>query len=350
MQKEVNFKLDSNLIYLVEALKVEGYWSLKGREGSIQNKNLPLLRRLEEIFNKFNIKVGKRILIKIKLDAPFLNDEIKIKFNSKEINFHIEKSPFDGSKKIVFVLPFEKEYKIYVKINKKSSLIKIKEGEEEFEIESPFRCWAYREIRFWKVNFIRFLDNYCNDRKDLHVNIELFKNKDYFINLLGALIDCEGSLANYKMNRIINIRMRSLGYLKDIKTLLDFYDINNYLRTNYKKDYIEYQLIIRGWETFNKLICLGLKFYHSKKIKRFDAIMKSFKIHQVLNAKSFYLKSLKEINEPIIVSDLAIRLNKSYRVVNHYLNKLIKENLINVDKSNIYYLYSYKKENDMYLN
>ncbi|MCK5283387.1 MAG: hypothetical protein KAK00_08325 [Nanoarchaeota archaeon] len=59
-------------------------------------------------------------------------------------------------------------------------------------------------------------------------------------------------------------------------------------------------------------------------------------------ACKFYLKKLKEIVKPITARELASKLNKDKRIVNHYLTKLMKKDLIKVDKSKVAYLYSFK--------
>ena len=50
-RKYLGYDLTENLIYLIECLKVEGYWSLKNYECSIQNKNLPFLRHIEKLLS-----------------------------------------------------------------------------------------------------------------------------------------------------------------------------------------------------------------------------------------------------------------------------------------------------------
>ena len=41
--------INKDTVYLIEALKVEGYWSSRNFTLVIQNKNLPLLKHIEEI-------------------------------------------------------------------------------------------------------------------------------------------------------------------------------------------------------------------------------------------------------------------------------------------------------------
>ena len=62
----LNQKITPEMMYLIEALKVEGYWSIKHRGGEIQNKNVPLISYFEKILSDFKVKTSKRILMKIK--------------------------------------------------------------------------------------------------------------------------------------------------------------------------------------------------------------------------------------------------------------------------------------------
>ena len=61
-----NYKLTPELIYLIETLKVEGYWSCKHYTACIQNKNIPFLNYLEEILRELDLKIYKRILMRNK--------------------------------------------------------------------------------------------------------------------------------------------------------------------------------------------------------------------------------------------------------------------------------------------
>ena len=56
----------------------------------------------------------------------------------------------------------------------------------------------------------------------------------------------------------------------------------------------------------------------------------------------FCIKKLKEISKPVTAREFAEKLGKSKRVVNHYLVRLMRKNLIKVDKSKVAYLYSNK--------
>ena len=87
---------------------------------------------------------------------------------------------------------------------------------------------------------------------------------------------------------------------------------------------------------------LGIKFFHSEKIMKWNNIMNGYQRNQISrnSYREYYLNKLREFGT-INARDFAIRLNKSKRVVNHYLTKLDREGLINVNKDNVRYSFSY---------
>jgi len=114
MIAKYNLTLDEDMLYLIETLKVEGYWSTKSYTLTLQNKNIPLLNRIEEILKKRGLIVpSKRILLKIKLEDETKKEELKILNEDRELNFHMEISPFDNKKvKAVTSLPYKKEHNL----------------------------------------------------------------------------------------------------------------------------------------------------------------------------------------------------------------------------------------------
>lgn len=339
--RKYGFKLNPEFIYLIEAIKVEAYWSPKNYTLSIQNKNLPFLKRIEKIVKNLGINPSKRILLKIKPDKDFNREDITLISNSK-LSFHIEKSPFDGSKKIVTSLPYKRKYVVKLKINSKTYSLALQEGKEEFEIKSKFKAWAYLDLRFPKIRLLNFLTEFIGNNKEVKVQPFLFNaDKGHIASAFSALIDAEGSLTQYRHYRRIRIRMRNYNYLKQWKQLLEKFDIQSQLRWNDEK---EAQLKIEGCEDFDKLQELGVRFYHSKKTKEFENILKSYIRRQVSRnmAHSFYIKNLKKIGKPITAREFSEKLGKSKRVTNHYLTGLMRKNLIKVDKSKVAYLYSSK--------
>ena len=339
--QKYGFKLSPDFIYLIEAIKVEGYWSYKTFTLTIQNKNLPFLRRVENITKSLGIKPSKRVLLKIKLNENYNKEDITLYSNVK-LNFHLEKSPFDGSKKVVTSLSYQEDYNIKVNINDKSHILTIKYGKEELEINSELRAWAYLDLRFPKAKLLKFLSEYLENNKKARIQNFLFNaDKKYVASAFSALIDAEGNLTHHKLFRTIRIRMRNKQYLKDWKVLLAKFDIDSRFSKNTD---VEYGLVIEGWEDFDKLQKLGVKFYHSKKARKFEEILKSYKRKQVSrgSAYKFYIQKLKEIEKPVTAREFAEKLGKSKRVTNHYLTRLMKKSLIKVDKSKVAYLYSNK--------
>ncbi|MBU2633790.1 MAG: LAGLIDADG family homing endonuclease [Nanoarchaeota archaeon] len=343
----VNLEINQDLIYLIEALKVEGYWSIKHKEGSIQNKNLPFLRNIERISKNIGLNTTKRILVKIKMPDDLCKENINVFHQNKKLKFHIEMSPFNkNKKKIVFTIPYQKSYELILKINGNIVPIKLYEGEEEFHFNSNIKCWAYLEIRFWNANFIRFLDNHFN-KKDLRINFKFLLNKkEFLINALSAIIDSEGSIDYYQHYRRISITMKPKKYIEDLKKLLTILGVHSHIYYDKSNKCSNYKLSFSGWNNFDILLKSGLCLRQSKKYQKLKTIMKTYKRKQISRnkAQKHYVEKLKEINKPIKAKEFSEYLCKSKRVVNHYLTKLMKKGMINVDKTNVAYLYSYKEE------
>lgn len=340
--QKYNLNLTPELVYLIEALKVEGYWSLKFFTLTIQNKNLPFLEYIKSIIEGLGLNMSQRILIKIKPLQDFTKGEIYLECNHKTLNFHIEKSPFDGSKKIVTSLPYKRKYNLNLKIKNEIFPIIIKKTEEEMEVKSQLKGWAYYDLRFPTANLLRFLSEFVGDKKNLKIESFLFDaSKEYVASAFSALIDAEGSIDFYGFHRRLRIRMRSKRYLEDWKKILNKFNIRSRLQKNNEK---ECELCAQGWETFDKLEKLGLKLYHSRKSKKWNKILNSYKKKQVPRntAYQFYIQGLKEVDEPITARELAKKLDKSKRNVSHHLTLLMKKSLIKVDKSNMAYKYSSK--------
>ena len=135
-----------------------------------------------------------------------------------------------------------------------------------------------------------------------------------------------------------DIRMINFNYLNDWKKLLDKFKIYSHIG----KDRNLYNLVISGWEDFNKLQKLGLCLFHSKKSEKFNKILNTYKVKQISRDswKRFYINKLKEVGRPVNAAEFAKILDKSKRVVNHHLTRLDRKSLIKVDKTTVKYLYS----------
>ena len=339
MIAKYNFKLNEDMIYLVETLKVEGYWSKKLFTLTIQNKDIPLLNNIERIVKKLNLKINKRLLLKIRLEDNTKKEELRLIYEDKELNFHIEKSPFNNNKvKAVTSLPYKKYYKIKLIQDRKEIPTIIKINKNGITVKSELDCWVYGDLRFPKKEILDFLEEYCGDKKDFHLEEFLLNSdKKLVMSAFSALIDCEGSINWYGLKRIIRIRMKNRLYLQQWNELLKKYNIYSKIRKNKN----EWELNLAGWQDFDKLDKLGFKLYHSKKSKKWEEMLKGFKRNQIYrnSYKEFYMDKLKEVNKKITSEELSKYLKKSKRVINHYLLKLEKENLINCDRNNWPYLY-----------
>ena len=326
--------LDENMIYLIESLKVEGYWSTKSYTLTLQNKNIPFLNHIEELVRDLGIIIpSKRILLKIKLPDETKKEEVKIIEGNKELSFHIEKSPFDNSKiKAVTSLPYKKEYQLNLICGDEATPIRIRCLDNELIYESKLKCFIYKDLRFPKIELLKFLDKYCGGKKKFHIEEFLFNANDKkVISAFSALIDCEGTITWYGLKRNIQIRMRNKKYLEQWRILLKKFDV--ICRLEQDKD--GWGIVIEGWEDFDKLKKMGLKLYHSEKAKKFEELMFGFKRNQISRGsyKQFYVNKLKEINKKTTIEEISKRIGKSKRTVNHYIKKLREERLVDIDKS-----------------
>jgi len=333
------FELNEDMLYLIETLKVESYWSRKNFTLTLQNKDVSLLNNIERIVKNLGLNISKRILLKIRLNDNTKKEEVELIWGGKKLNFHIEKSPFDNNKiKAVTSLPYKKSYEIDLIYNNKKIPIKIKCLKNKTLLESKLDCWTYGDLRFPTKKILDFLEEYTSENKNLIVEETLFNsNKELVMAAFSALVDCEGSINWYGLKRIIRIRMRNREYLKKWSELLNKYGIGNKFRKNKN----EYETNISGWEDFDRLKKLGFKLHHSKKAEKWKEMMAGFKRNQISrdSYKEFYTKKLKELKKKVTAKEFAEYLSKSKRVVNHYLLKLEKANLIKCDRNNWPYLY-----------
>jgi len=340
MVAQYDFELNKEMIYLIETLKVESYWNLKNFALTLQNKDVPFLNYIENIVKNLEINISKRLLLKIRLKDNTSKEEVKLIWKNKELNFHIEKSPFDNNKvKAVTSLPYTKHYDLLLVHRKKEIPIKIKCLKDNILANSEIDCWMYKDLRFPTKKLLNFLEEYCGGNKNIQVEEYLLNaNSNIVMSAFSALIDCEGSINWYGLRRVIRIRMRNHNYLKQWSNLLKKHNIRCKLRKNSDK---EYEITIYGWHNFDRLNRKGFKLYHSKKAKRWIEIMKGFKRNQISrnSYRIFYVNKLKEIDRKITSKEFAEYLNKSKRVIDHYLSKLAKEKLVLKDKGSWPYLY-----------
>lgn len=339
MIAQYDFKLNKDMFYLIETLKVESYWSKDNFTLTLQNKDIPLLNHIEKIVNNLNMNISKRLLLKVRLPDNTKKEEIQLIYNNKKLNFHIEKSPFDINKvKAVTSLSYKKNYTLFLKHKNKKVPININCLKNRIICNCSFDSWVYKDLRFPTKKILNFLEEYCGGNKILKVEKELLNaDKRKIMSAFSALIDCEGSIDWYGLKRIIRIRMKDKEYLQQWSDLLKTQNIYNYLRENKN----EWELNIAGWEDFDRLEKKGFKLFHSKKLDKWARMMKGFKRNQISRGtyKDFYIKKLRELNRKVNAKEFAKYINKSKRVTNHYLLKLEKQKLIKCDRNNWPYLY-----------
>lgn len=331
MTYNISIPINEETIYLMEAMKVEGYWKTKSYTLTFQNKNLPLLNHIEKIAKKLGTKPSRRILLKIRLDEETQKEEVKLKANDIEIKFHIEKSPFDIKKvKAVTSLPYKKRYNIEMTIKNTKYKIKLDSYEDKFVIKGDVPSWAYGDTRFPVKKLLTFLDEYGGNKKLLHVSDVIKSDEKLIIAAFSALIDCEGSINWYGLKREISISMKSKDYLEEWSNLLNKLGIGN----KFRKRGDLWEVNISGWEDFKRLEDKGLKLYHSQKYEKWKNMMAGFKRNQISRGsyKDFYVNKLNELGRKVTAKDFSKYINKSKRVTNHYLLKLEREKMISCNK------------------
>lgn len=339
--KPFGWKLSPEMCYLIEAIKTEGYLSLKHQEASITNKDIGLIKYIENILIKNKVHPKKRFVIKIKPeDQRFLKDDIKIFLGKKELKFRIRYGAFDNLKNIVLNLPFRKSIKFKLQFKGKIHTIKISVLKNKINIKSNISTRVYTDLRFWGTKFLKFLKaNSCGiTTHEIRLNKIIFNSPELAAACFSALIDCEGNFSCYRLFRRIRIRMTNLEYLKDWQILLNIYKIKSDIR----KTGNLHCLTIEGFEDFQRLSKLGVKFFHSEKSLKWDEMLKSYKRHQISrnSYKEYYLNLFKNLEKPITSEELSKMINKSRGVVHHHLFRLEKENLISSKKIGKSHFYS----------
>ena len=319
-------------------MKVEGYWSLKNREASIQNKNIPFLNRLEEILRNNKINVIRRLLIKIKVPNSLSMNDIKTLKGFKEIKFHFEISPFDKSHKIVFNLPVKNE-KLIIKLKNVVFPLHILLTKEEVLTKCILSSFGYLELRFWNIKFLRFLEQVSGKNNGkLRLTSKINLNNNFIISAFSALVDSEGSINFYGHTRRLRIRIKDKEYLEKWKYLLRGINIHSSIT----KDGNLFALTITGLEDFEKLIRANFELFQSERNRKFLNIIESYVRRQISRnaAKKYYLDKLKEERRPMTIKELSSILKKNRRTIHHYLKLLENDNKVTVDKTKKNYLYS----------
>ncbi|MEA3248084.1 MAG: LAGLIDADG family homing endonuclease [Nanoarchaeota archaeon] len=344
MITQYDFELNKEMVYLIETLKVESYWSKKNFTLTLQNKDIPLLNHIEKIVNNLGIKVSKRILLKIRLEDNTQKKSVKLYNKNQELNFHIERSPFNAERvKAVTSLPFKKKYEILLKTKENKYPLILNSRLKKIDIECELESWAYGDLRFPTKKLLDFLDIYLKGNKNIQIEeLLLSSHSDIIMSAFSALVDCEGTINWYGLKRNIQIRMNSKDYLLQWKSLLEKYKIGCRFEKNDKN---LWGLVISGWEDFDRLEKLGFKLIHSRKAKKWKEMMKGYKRNQISRGtyKEFYIKKMKEVDREITTKELSEITGKSKRTINYFLLRLEKEDLLICNRSKWPYLYSISK-------
>jgi len=258
--------------------------------------------------------------------------------NGKEKKFHFEKNPFKNKiDRIAFSTKLKKANYL-LKFGEKSWSFWFKGSSNKFE--SSEKLYVYCRLIANNLSFVNFLENSLSENKGsckIRINKHLKDSAPEIIaKVFACVVDCEGSIRYSGLTRNIRLRMFNDNYLRDWKALLK--------KIGVKSRHNRSVLTITNNQNFQRLSDLGFQLIHKKKKNRFERIMKGYKRRQLIRntAEEFYLEKLRRINKKISVLEFAKILNKSKRVVYHFLFRLEKSNKILVDKSSQKYLYYVK--------
>lgn len=150
----------------------------------------------------------------------------------------------------------------------------------------------------------------------------------------SMVVDCDGSIDHYGVRRRIRVRMRNQAYLGDWANLLGSLGIGASIHRT--------ELSIDDARSFIKLVNYGFDLHHSIKKVKFQRLLNSYKWVQAPRngAVNFYLENLRKIEMPISAREFALILGRSKSVAGHYLLKMERRGLVNVNKCRLPYTYS----------
>jgi len=322
------------LAQLVEVLKVEGSWLNKGAI-SIYNKSPELISFFSKLFQHHSIKFFVKYNLKIIIPAEY-NDFTKLVLleNGVRKNFNFEKNVF---KNCVDRLAFEtncKKATYILKDDVTSSSFYSNISEEKFESSNGLSIYA--KVLANNRAFVKFLEDTIFEKGgtyEIRVSGSLKSASPGIIaKVFGSVVDCEGSIRFKGLTRNIRLRMNNNDYLADWSQLLAKLGI--FSNHSYRC------LTITNNQNFQRLSDLGFTLMHPVKDERFKRILKNYKKRQILRntSENFYIQKLKDVKE-ISASELSIKLNKSKRVVSHFLTKLERSGKISANKSSLPYIY-----------
>ena len=295
------------------------------------------------MLENLGIHVTRSLTLKVKVDPNVGKKDVEVLRDDGPVKFHIQKSPFDTTKLIVF-RAHELSGKYFLIIGKRSYKLSIKTHENHVEVRCKLPVFVYIDLQFRGLTFTSLLEDAIgeNGGKKSHtirLNTLLKKSPpNVIVTAFGMLVDCEGSIDHYRLFRKIRIRTANRPYLEDWLDLLNRMGIH----ASIHKSGALYALCIEGAKDFRKLVDYGFNLHHSIKRFKFQRLLLSYKRFQISRGSAliFYLQELKKIGRPITTRELATVVGKSKRTVNHYLKKLEDRNLVWVDKRQLPYFYS----------
>lgn len=330
----------NQLASLIEALKVEGYW--KHGYGSICNSNKPLIDYIQRLLGNLGIHVTRSLTLKVKVDPNVRKKDVEVLRDREPVKFHIQKSPFNKTKLIVF-RAHEVAEKYFLIIGKSSYKLSIKVHGNHVEVRCKLPAFVYIDLQFRSLTFTSLLEDAIREnggKKSYIIRLNTLLKKsppNVIMAAFGMVVDCEGSIDHYKLFRKIRIRMANRPYLEDWLDLLNRVGIH----ASIHKDGALHALCIEGAKDFRKLVDYGFNLHHSIKRFKFQKLLLSYKRFQISRGSAliFYLQELRKIGRSITAQELATAVGKNKRTVNHYFKKLEDKNLVRVDKRQLPYFY-----------
>ena len=243
-------------------------------------------------------------------------------------------SPFnkDKVKAVFYIKDCDNESFTLIEKNR-SQNFKISKEKEEFLTSDTKICFAYGEIRFHNISFIRFLDKKFN-KNNPRLDFDLLKKDSSKLATLAAVIDAEGYIYYKSLIRRVQIRMKDKGFIEDVKKLCHKLGVDSVTFSNtdiIKGDRKGWQIVISSGFAFQLLVQKGLLLFQSKKWKKLKNICKSYKKlgFPRNHALNYYLSFLKKQKQPMKLTEIAKALNRNKNVVSYQINRLRKIGKVN---------------------
>jgi hypothetical protein len=339
-----NFVYDEVIAGLGELIKCEGHLKKNLRQFSLENANVDLINHFKSLLKRLGVK-NKYELLKVETDIPKKAIIRKVLINDKEIRFSTRFNK-SGKRKVMFHDKFKygtrKEYiiitdsnaiKVAVKIPLRSNIT----AESTYGISSSSIHIDVTNITLSKI--LHLLTNVPSGKKSKIIEFCPLLGASPLIvkrEVINVIFASEGWLEE---NRI-RIYLNSLGYVKDIYSLLKEFGMNPTL-SNYN------YLSINTWrdiEIFDKNFNLIVN-DKELKLKEMISNKKNFKHGEGLSEILNFLKEKKSAS----VKEISSNFNKSKDDIWQHLKNGEKQNLIAKNTNFWPYRYSLTEGGESFL-